>query len=222
MGVKVPAPLVLTLSYLGAAVSAGLGWLTLGQVALSIAIELLVALHYAGRRIVHAEGVVGHVDPLYQPSNGVRPVAGQPLDAADRALVSQNERKWLSVICVIAGGALVLGAGDSLVSSPFELLVWAALTGSLVLGERQRFTGWLGSDAPRTADPTTQTAHVTFRIVAFAGVLLFGASVIGASSTAGALLLLGTSWLIDLIQELPRGSGDASPGVDAEDRPETP
>jgi hypothetical protein len=55
---KISAVLMLTVSYAWGAVSAILGWLTLGQ----------VALHYASRRIVHGEGAVGHVDPLYRPS----------------------------------------------------------------------------------------------------------------------------------------------------------
>lgn len=201
--------LVLTLSYVGGAVSVLLGWLTLGQVALSIAIELLVALHYSSKRIEHAEGVVAEVDPLYQPSNGVRPVAGEPLSVEDRRLVGRNERRWLAGICLIAGAGLVIGAGDSLVAGPLEMLLWVALTASFVVGEWQRFTGWLASGAPRTADPLTQTSHVTYRVGAFAAVLLFGTFVLDASNTAGALLLLVTSWLVDLSQELPgRGQAD--------------
>jgi hypothetical protein len=80
----------------------------------------------------------------------------------------------------------VIGAGDSLGAGPHELLQWAALTLSLVVGGWRRFNTWLGSDAPRTADPTTQTAHVTYRVGVFTAVLL----------------PLVTSWLVDVFQEV--------------------
>src|SRR5690606_353640 len=127
-----PSPsLLLSLGYATTAASALLGWMSLGQTAVTLALELLVALHYASLRTLHAAGVVAEVNPHYKPSNGVRPTAGQPLSPEDRALVSRSERRILATICIGAGTLMALGAGDALVSSWGSLATWVVLTATL-------------------------------------------------------------------------------------------
>lgn len=214
-----PAPLLLSLGYAATAASVLLGWMNLGQTALTLLLETALALHYAGRRTVLAEGVVAAVDPGYAPSSGLRPVAGQPLHPDDRALLAHHEGRWLQGLLLAVGAVVLLVARGDLATSWAGIGAWLVVTVGLALGERQRFRAWQESGAPRTADPLTQRSHVAGRVLVLCGLVLMIGSWLGAGHTVGALVLLGAMWLVDLYHELPAGRPDLRDALEAEDDP---
>lgn len=191
-------PTLLTLTYAATALAVLVGWLTAPQLAVTFALELIVALHYASHRILHSEGPVQTKGGMTWSANGknVTTVTGQPLTPEERRTMSNAERVALSACCAMAALAVVVFSEGGLGAGPAQILTWASLTATAAWGERQRHLEWLSTDARLTADPTQQTRHPAARSIFFF-LTIFVVVVAGPDTRGTALLLVVQAYLVD-------------------------
>ena len=157
--------------------AAGMGWISFGHLAALLGLEILVALWFSRLRTIHSLGPVHNPHAktaIYtvkvdgqEVQRTFAPVQGQPLSTEDRLWLARNNSTVLA-----AGGGMAILVGVVADPSFFtltELLILAALTALMAAGEHQRHSAWMRAGRGRTADPTWQMTHESWRLLVFIG-----------------------------------------------------
>lgn len=182
----------LVLTFVVGFVAAALGWITVGQVTITMATEIVVAFHLGNRRALVSQGPVLMAEKLrYQIGDRtVDHPHGTPMTPEAREGFAGTTATLVITFAVALLTFFVLAVTrDAEWPTWWQVVAWISWSAVLVGTTWREHTAWMASEDRLTADPSSHTYGAGTRVLSLFCVALLAAFVPWGPSVVAALLL---------------------------------